>query len=503
MNNRTASLSPNGRRRCAAAALALAGWLLAGCEAHTVTPPPVTLRQYNDPSYARGQTYPPQTVILHNLQRVMDGQLDANSRADSLRLVAHLGGDEPEVRSQLAVMLGDGATPEPLRRACLELLLQRDQPDLAAHVAAALPRLDSSEELKKQVLAWLARHPAPAVLGEVVRLWSLEPSATTANEPRYRMIVERLTGKDWQSGLLEAVNRPDFPQPGAAVQVLGGRMDRAELARRVAAMTPRTDAAAGMQAFARRFNYVPTTAAGVALCAAQHGSTEAMDGAAWLSAVWRQQYGYRFEPWDFPLLAKLSRDPLRRNVTRAQLIIDLAYSFLRRRHVPRHVDRRVGLYDFSDQFSKHVESLSLADLWRLRLLDEMLQRPVEQAALRSLAERDRADVRGAWGGLIFLTAGQAEARIYPQAEGAQLDDLAYQPTEQAVRDRPGALCVFHGHFEKIDNTARAGPTADELIRARREGFCGVVLASVGEGLFCAHYYNPEGIVISMGKFPFR
>lgn len=496
----------HGRPWPLAAAL-LAGLWLIGCSVSEIAPPPVTVEQYSNPDKSRQQNqYPPRTVLLHNLQRVMDGQLDANARVESLRLVARLGAGDPDVRQQLSLLLADNQTPEKMRRVCLELMMRQDAvtPDLAAHVAAALPKLETEGELKNQVLAWLSKHPAPMVLGEVVMLWSAERTATSANEPRYRMIVERLTGTPWETALVEAINNPQYKQPGAAMQVLAARMDRRDLKRRVETMAPRTDAAGALQAFGRRLEYLPTTAAGVDICTAAYKTQRAsIDDVASLATYWREQYGYRFEPWDFNLLSKLSRDPLRRNMSRAQLVIGLAQSFMRRRHTPRKVDLRVGPYDFSDQFSKHVESLSMADLWRLTLLNEMLDRPHVQTALRLMADGDRGDARGAWGGLVFLDNGQAEAKLYPMAESSRRDDLAYQPSPQAAENRPQALCMFHGHFEKIENVNRAGPTADELLTARREGYPALVITSVGEGLFAAHYYNPEMIAISLGKFPFR
>jgi hypothetical protein len=480
---------------------------LGGCTAQEIAPPPVTVEQYANPDKSRqASQYPPRTVLLHNLQRVTDPHLDPNARVESLRLVTRLGGAEPDVRQQLQVVLADGQTPEKLRRACLELLMRHEaaSPDLAAHVAASLPRLETEGELKNQVLAWLAKHPAPAVLGEVVSLWAAERSVTSANEPRYRMIVERVAGTPWETALIEAINDGQFKQPGAAMQVLAARVDRRDLRRRIETLAPRTDAAGAMQAFARRLEYVPTTASGMDTCAAAYRTQRAaIDDVASLATSWREQYGYKFEPWDFPLLAKLSRDPLRRNVSRAHLVIGLAQSFMRRRHTPRKVDLKVGPYDFSDQFSKHVESLSMADLWRLTLLNEMLDRPLVQMNLREMADRDRNDTGGAWGGLVSVDNGQAEAKLYPMAESTRRDDLSYTPSPQAVESRWQAVCIFHGHFEKIENANRAGPSADELLQARKEGYAGLVIASVGDGLFAAHYYNPEMICISLGKFPFR
>ena len=175
---------------------------------------------------------------------------------------------------------------------------------------------------------------------------------------------------------------------------------------------------------------------------------------------------------------------------------------MKRQHVRRKVARPVGPYDFSDQFGKHLESLTLADLWNLLLLDEMLTRPRVRTALQVVSQRDRADTRSAWGGLVFYEVGQAEAKLYPPSYDFAASDLAYRPTLQAVQDGRHALCRFHGHFEKMDNTDRAGPTAEELRAAKDENVYGLVLTRLGEAALCAHYYNPKGIVVSLGRFAF-
>jgi len=185
------------------------------------------------------------------------------------------------------------------------------------------------------------------------------------------------------------------------------------------------------------------------------------------------------------------------------LILDLAQSFIKRPHVPRKILRASGPYDFSDQLSKQVDSLSMADLWNLLIVNEMLSRPRVQMALKEMADRDMADTRSAWGGLIFYENGQAEAKLYPAEASAGPDDLTYRSSAQLLRDGRASLCRFFGHFEKINNAGRAGPTSDELRRAAEENAYGLVLTRVTAESFCAHYYNPRGLVISLGTLPLR
>ena len=65
------------------------------------------------------------------------------------------------------------------------------------------------------------------------------------------------------------------------------------------------------------------------------------------------------------------------------------------------------------------------------------------------------------------------------------------------------MCRFVTHFEKVSNISLAGPTRGELLESRRDNYYGLVLAGISERLFSAHYYNPQGQVVSLGLVPFR
>ena len=65
------------------------------------------------------------------------------------------------------------------------------------------------------------------------------------------------------------------------------------------------------------------------------------------------------------------------------------------------------------------------------------------------------------------------------------------------------MCRFNCHFEKADNTKRAGPGPEEIRDAMLRNYYGLIITSVNEKVFCAHYYNPDGLVVSMGTFRFR
>lgn len=482
---------------------AAVGAAVGGCP-QPVAPPPVSVQEHNAPAQTNEHPYPPRTVILHNLQRVADQRLGEKERVESLRLVALLGGDDPQVGAQLATLLGESGTPESLRTEALDILLRGDYPDLAGRVAGVLAGMEGHNPLKERVLDWLTRHTAPGALRNLVRLWAQERSVTGPLEPRYRAAVETVSGQRWEQALLDGLNSREPFYRGAAVEILAARLPREELRRRVSALTPQADAVAAMHAFLARFDYLPVDGGTLLQSVRLHkGQWPLFDEAARLSRAWQDNYGYRFDIRDFHLLSRLARDPIQKNVTRSQLFIALARSLATRPHVPRSVARPVGPYDFTDRFSKLEESLTIADLWNLHLLDQMLSRSRVQMALRVMAEGDRADRRSAWGGLVFYESGQAEAKLYPPSTEAGENDLIYTPSAKALEDASNCLGRFVGHFEKIENADRAGPTADELRAVQRGDCCLLVLASIDNDSFCAHYANPMGIVVSMGRYSFR
>ncbi len=486
-------------------ALAIAaGASVVGCEAHQISQPPVTVQQYEKTLSDSSSDYPPRTVVLHNLRRVLDPKLSESDRVASLNLVKRLDQDDPDVRSQLTGILADEANGESLRLSVLEMLLGKDDPTLSAYAVRILPGLKADSPVREKILAWLSRNPTPGVLAETVRLWAMEKSPTGVEEPRFRQTVERVSGKNWDQALLEAVNTPKFPATEQALELLVARVPLGKLRAQIAAMPARTDIVLGLQVLNRLFEYFPVSRPAILSSMALGKTPPAqLEDASRLASYWRQNYGYAFDVRDFYLLNGLARDPIRKNLSRTQLILELAQSLIKRPHVPRKILRASGPYDFSDQISKHVDSLSMADLWNLLIVNEMLSRPRVQMALKEMADRDLADTRGAWGGLIFYENGQAEARLYPADTSAGADDLNYHPSAQLLSDGRSSLCRFFGHFEKVNNAGRAGPTSEEIRRAAEDNAYGLVLTRVTADSFCAHYFNPRGLVISLGVLPLR
>ncbi len=464
--------------------------------------PPVTVAQYERGSGDERTGYPDRTVLLHNLQRAMDPDLETHQRIDSLRLAGRLGGGNPEVLNQLAAALSAEDCPDSLRDELLGFLLRRDYPGMGQYVVRVLSHMHGRSPLREAVLDWLARHPGKVGLGVIVMLWADE-DRDGADEPLFRRIVESIAGKVWDQGLLDALNSSGFSARGSAMEVLTARISTDMLRARIGGMTARTQSFSGMQFFSRRFNYLPTSARELFLTVWLHQTaTDRLSSVAQLYEQWDREYGYRFDVCDFYLLSCLSQNSTRPRFRRSELVLRLAKEFEGRRHVSHRPSAVGAADDYVDLFATNVASLSMADLWNLYLLNEMLSQVKTQRALRVAAEQDRYDRTTAWGGLVRYENGQAVARLYaPDPDRRR--DLRYVASPQLRMDSCDAICRFHAHFEKVYNERRAGPDAEDLHDAWKNRYYGLILTGINEFSFCAHYYNPRGIVVSLGQFRFR
>ena len=186
---------------------------------------------------------------------------------------------------------------------------------------------------------------------------------------------------------------------------------------------------------------------------------------------------------------RLAQDPLRTILKRTQLVLAVGEGINTRKHV------KLEGRKYNDKFWLQVDKLAVVDLWNLFLLDEMLGRARTQVHVNLLAEGDFRDKNTAWEGLIFYRNGEAEAPLwYPNERRFK---------EKLEKDRHDCLCRWFGHFDKPDGAGDVGPSEQELARAAKENHYGLILTRVGKRSFVAHYFNPGGVVISLGRYPLR
>jgi hypothetical protein len=465
--------------------------------------PPQTVAELDHHRRSGTQEFPNRTIVLHNVRRVLANDLPPEQRLESLKVVERVDAPEAEAYPALAGGLSDAQTPRPVRLAVLAFLARRDYPALADQVASALPQA-SDPRMRTALLEWLENHPSPVALADVVKLWAAEKTYSQESETRFRTIVERISGQAWDQALLDGLNASDFAARGSAVEILTLRFKADALQKRILATEAQSDTMRALQYLTDAFDYLPRTRRELLAAVTMYGGgAQRLRLASELAQKWRPE-GYQFNIRDCHLLGSLAGDPPRKPIDRQGLCRDISAAVAARRGGPamgdagwrQRVFRRGRLVDFDSQ----MESLSLADLWSLYLINEMLDRPRMREALRIMAERDRADTQTQWGGLVTCDQGQAEAKLYPPA--ARRGDDQYVPSELMLTDALDALCSLVGHFDQVvENPSWIGPSKQELEFAKDWNISGLVLSSLVGGKIDAMYYNPEGVVVDLGEVP--
>ncbi|MBT7170447.1 MAG: hypothetical protein HN909_01620 [Phycisphaerales bacterium] len=488
--------------------LVLAG--LSGCipETGRLGTTPIAVQEYNNMGKLDRDRYTDPVVAEVNMVRAMASELPLEERLASLELVDMIATSNPAaldmgLMNDLAAQLRDSKTPPKLKAATLRFLLRQNFADLAAYIIPQMDSLNENDEMKALILTYLRKNPDSQMLSRIVRAWWGE-SESAEIDASYRKVVEQISGTDWVSALLGGLNSRTFNAEGEAMGLLAKKLSEADLRSKVTAMHPETDAIRALQQYIDVFDYLPKTpeeliSSVVIYKARGPKSTEGdmLPDAARMGLAWTENYKYNFCIRDFHLLSRLARDPLRNNLKQTQLVLDVGRAVKTRRHAKHAPDGKATTA--SDNYWFNMDKLTMADLWNLYLLNEMLLRPHEQSIFGLMATRDLNDTVSAWGGLVFYENGQAEASIYHPKRGS---DLEYQPQANLIKDGRDSLCRFICHFEKV-NSDRVGPTAKELADAKDSAYYGLILTRVDKDTFAAHYYNPDGLVVSLGKFPLR
>ncbi len=474
--------------------------VLVGCEDEKAGPAPINVAEYSRMGRADRLRYPPHHLVQYNLTRVLNDELTLDERTQSLALVAKIGTEDETVLDELATLLRDAKAPEKLKHQVLRYLLKQNYRDLAAYLIPLMKKLRSDSELRRLVLEYIKNHPNTQMLAGIVRTWAEETQTSGPGEQSYRDAIKQVSGRPWDVTLLDEINSTAFGARCEALEILRRRLPADTLRRKILAVKANTDTMAAIQTFLELFDYMPAiTEEIITTTIVYKVRRDMLPDAAKLSVDWSKNYRYAFNIRDFHLLSRLARDPLRSNLKRTELVLDVGKAVKTRKHI-RPKPAKPG---YRDNFWLQVEKLKMSDLWNLYLINEMLSRPRVQMSLRLMADGDLAERRSAWGGLLFYQNGQAEAILYPPDLEIAGSDLAYHPSRRLLTDGRDSLCRFIGHFEKIENTDRAGPTAEELNDAKIGNYYGLILTRLSKSSFCAHYYNPDGTVVSLGTFPLR
>lgn len=479
----------SGRWMITAVALAAA---LAGCAEPVRQRPPETVGAIGAAASAE-DAFPTYTVILHNVQRVLDRDLADSERLASLELVDRVDGAGSAQLARLATVLSRPDDSSAVRLAVLDLLVRRSHPGLAPHVVRGL-QSEPDAAMRDRMLAWLRQHPAPEVLAEVVEAWAQVP---TGNDAGFAPVVETLSGQPWDQALVAAVNTPGFLAAGAAVEILASRLGASVAQRRLLELTPQSPAAEAMTLLARATGFFPLTRAEVAAAEVLVAERRAeLDRALRQADHWQREYGYRFDIRDVHLLSRCWQDPYRMLPPRASMVQMLAAAIDARPHATRFLAAadvdpsrsRAALVD-------RLNRLTVAELAGVYLIHEMLNRPAVQEAILQAGGTGGGVAGDSWVGLVFYENGSAETRTYPPARaGAEIHGMDRRMLHDA------AFCLAVASGRSGGPSTGVGPTEAHLRQARDLHLRGLVLTRLGARSFHAAWYNGEGIRISLGNF---
>ena len=456
----------------------------------------MTLDELHVRGGGRPELFTPAETLEYNLRRVADDGLSDGDRIASLSVVLTVGGRRTIVSTRLADMLASPGGSPVVRQVLLHVLAQRDYPDLAPHVAMALPTTEPGR-LQQALLDWLTRHRQPKLLAAIVRLWAAADPTDEAGENRYRRLVETTAGRTWSDVLADGLNRPSFLAKGSALGLLANRLSGEQLRRRLLAIEPESVAVEALQFYCQRLDYIPDRGDLLAAVTAFCHRRDLLEQAIPLADRWRAESGYVFDVGDLHLLSRVGSDPNRSIRPREKLLASLADRLNRRTY--GWTAGVAGPAGGGDPTSV-LASLSVADLLRLDLLCEMLGSPHTRRLLRTTARRDRDDRTSQWGGLIVYLDGHAQGRLY--LPGAAGDDQAYRPNERMVQEAADCVTMFHCRFDRAYRGSDLGPTEADFDRLRSLSVRGVILTAISEDHFAAVFYTPDGVVIPLGAFQF-
>ncbi len=480
--------------------------------------PPVTVAEY-EASLARqeayrqnnrgasssnprhGRTYPPVVLAKHNLQRAMDPDLTAEERTASLELAIYLDAPTSEAMAILAMIMADPETPAQLQQRILEHLLDNEYGDLTQFVVASLSQPEISESMKRTLLIWVQNNADETLLGDIVKAWADQP-AGGSNEDLYRSLTELAAGStSWSQVLWDGLTRPSFKAKGSAFEILRTRLTADQFAQQLRLQEQAHMSIATLQAFLRGFNYIPNDRDEMLQAVYLYASEkDLINSAARVYRSWHTADNYAFNIRDLHLMGQLGLDANAFTYTRAQLRADLAGTMADNEHVPQYSGGE-GEIDYDARFHVVDSGLTMADLWNIWLLEDYLSQEQTKRQILLLADEDLQNTATPFGGLLFLEEAKVEGRQYAAKAGAnEASDQRYVASDRLKADARDALCRFVCHFDAMDNSRRVGPTPGELDDAAEGNYYGLSITRLSKSSFTAHYYNPDGEVVSLGVF---
>jgi hypothetical protein len=153
----------------------------------------------------------------------------------------------------------------------------------------------------------------------------------------------------------------------------------------------------------------------------------------------------------------------------------------------------------SETLSVAAERLSFGDAVALVILDDAIRSADVTASIFRYVVLDREDRTTEYGGIIESRGESFIATLYPPRPQQRTGDATFIASSDMINASDRALAHFHYHAAELRNAKYAGPSAEDLEYAERQGRSCVVFTSLSESAVGVDAFLPGGVVIDMGE----
>lgn len=186
--------------------------------------------------------------------------------------------------------------------------------------------------------------------------------------------------------------------------------------------------------------------------------------------------------------------------SREQLLAEVRAALAARDLTPRSAEQA---RDIVPETVEHwAGTLRWGDLVTVLVLLEQVQRPVTVSAWWEQSKMDRRDTTTEYGGMLASRTLDQEWKVpvlFPPRPGQREGDNKFIASDDMIRSSDRALAHYHFHAQEVRNAGYAGPSPGDLIYAARQGRNCLVITSLGEGEMGVDYYQPDGVVLDLGR----
>ena len=185
--------------------------------------------------------------------------------------------------------------------------------------------------------------------------------------------------------------------------------------------------------------------------------------------------------------------------SREQLLAELESRLDARERIARSTGAGTRVREDLDHWAP---TLRWGDLIAILVLDDTLAREQVRSSIFEQTRLDRADKTTEYGGIITLAdprSPEGRAALFPPRPGQRNGDEKFVASDAMLAASDLAIAHYHFHVQEVLNGGYAGPSDGDLVYSARYGRSCLVFTSLKEDVLNVDYYQPDGVVIDLGK----